>query len=95
MTLKVGNKTVIEIRYGSISGPILYKSDLVVFDSTSTNISDGVFPYITLDYAYNAEPLLNIAASGNTVLDKTNQGNLDYAYNAEPFYPNNLILLNS
>lgn len=65
---------------------------LITIPSSGTNIS----PYLTLDYAYQGQPFVNVAASGNSVLvNKSQQCSLDYVYQAEPFYSNDLTFLNS
>lgn len=74
------------------SGKFNFIKTTIQVSTSTTNIA----PYLTLNYAYNAEPFVNVAGSGNSVLvSKSGQCSLDYAYQGQPFYPNDITFLNS
>ena len=66
-------------------------------NASPPSVEPGILVYLTMDYAYQGQPFINIVAqnkTNGTIDSKSKQGNLDYNYQGSPFYGNNINLLN-
>jgi hypothetical protein len=63
--------------------------------STIASGIDGISTYLTLDYAHQGQPFVNIIPSSGVITTNDGLSNLDYVYKGSPFNGNDSILLNS